>query len=42
MADGLAMTTAITAWATAINYGAGGPTDVEGRLIARHLAKHIP
>jgi len=25
-----------------INYGAGGPTDVEGRLIARHLAKHIP
>jgi len=25
-----------------INYGAGGPTDVEGRLIAKHLAKHIP
>ena len=25
-----------------INYGAGGPTDVEGRLISRHLAKHIP
>jgi putative tricarboxylic transport membrane protein len=25
-----------------INYGAGGPTDVEGRLIARNLAKHIP
>lgn len=25
-----------------INYGAGGPTDVEGRVIARHLAKHIP
>ncbi len=24
-----------------INYGAGGPTDVEGRLIARHLARHI-
>lgn len=24
-----------------INYGAGGPTDVEGRLLARHLAKHI-
>ena len=24
-----------------INYGAGGPTDVEGRLVARHLAKHI-
>ena len=25
-----------------INYAAGGPTDVEGRLLARHLAKHIP
>jgi tripartite-type tricarboxylate transporter receptor subunit TctC len=25
-----------------INYAAGGPTDVEGRLIAKHLAKHIP
>ena len=25
-----------------INYGAGGPTDVEGRLLARNLAKHIP
>ncbi len=25
-----------------INYGAGGPTDVEGRLLAKHLAKHIP
>src|SRR3990167_9275607 len=25
-----------------INYGVGGPTDIEGRLIARHLAKHIP
>jgi tripartite-type tricarboxylate transporter receptor subunit TctC len=25
-----------------INYTAGGPTDVEGRLVARHLAKHIP
>ena len=25
-----------------INYGAGGPTDVEGRLVAKHLAKHIP
>lgn len=25
-----------------INYGAGGPTDVEGRLIAKHLVKHIP
>jgi tripartite-type tricarboxylate transporter receptor subunit TctC len=25
-----------------INYAAGGPTDVEGRLIAKHLGKHIP
>ena len=25
-----------------INYAAGGPTDVEGRIIAKHLAKHIP
>jgi len=25
-----------------INYGAGGPTDIEGRIVARHLAKHIP
>jgi tripartite-type tricarboxylate transporter receptor subunit TctC len=25
-----------------INYAAGGPTDIEGRLIARHLNKHIP
>src|SRR5438552_1126884 len=25
-----------------INYAAGGPTDIEGRIIARHLAKHIP
>lgn len=25
-----------------INYGAGGPTDIEGRMVARHLAKHIP
>lgn len=25
-----------------INYSAGGPTDVEMRLIARHLVKHIP
>jgi len=25
-----------------INYGAGGPTDIEGRIIARHLAGHIP
>ncbi|MEE9231132.1 MAG: hypothetical protein V3U86_10545 [Acidobacteriota bacterium] len=25
-----------------INYGAGGPTDIEGRIVARHLGKHIP
>jgi tripartite-type tricarboxylate transporter receptor subunit TctC len=25
-----------------INYGAGGPTDIEGRIVARHLAGHIP
>lgn len=25
-----------------INYAAGGPTDIEGRLVARHLARHIP
>jgi tripartite-type tricarboxylate transporter receptor subunit TctC len=25
-----------------INFAAGGPTDIEGRLVARHLAKHIP
>ncbi|HWG06519.1 MAG TPA: hypothetical protein VG271_16020 [Beijerinckiaceae bacterium] len=25
-----------------IDYTAGGPTDTEGRLLARHLAKHIP
>lgn len=24
-----------------INFAAGGPTDIEGRLFARHLAKHI-
>ncbi len=24
-----------------INYAAGGPADVEGRVVARHLAKHI-
>src|SRR5262249_37242872 len=24
------------------NFAAGGPTDIEGRIIARHLAKHIP
>ncbi|HXG49848.1 MAG TPA: hypothetical protein VNN77_00380 [candidate division Zixibacteria bacterium] len=25
-----------------INFAAGGPTDIEGRVIARHLSKHIP
>lgn len=25
-----------------INFAAGGPTDMEGRLLARHLGKHIP
>ncbi|MFW5835245.1 MAG: Bug family tripartite tricarboxylate transporter substrate binding protein, partial [Pseudomonadota bacterium] len=25
-----------------INYGPGGPTDIEGRIVARHLAEHIP
>jgi tripartite-type tricarboxylate transporter receptor subunit TctC len=25
-----------------INYPAGGPTDIEGRIIARHLDRHIP
>src|SRR5262245_58097131 len=25
-----------------INFAAGGPTDLEGRLFAKHLAKHIP
>jgi tripartite-type tricarboxylate transporter receptor subunit TctC len=24
-----------------INYSAGGPTDIEGRIVARHLARHI-
>jgi tripartite-type tricarboxylate transporter receptor subunit TctC len=24
-----------------VNYAAGGPTDIEGRLLARHLPKHI-
>ena len=25
-----------------VNYDAGGPTDLEARLLARHLVKHIP
>ena len=25
-----------------INFGAGGPADIEGRIVARHLGKHIP
>jgi len=25
-----------------INYPAGGPTDIEGRIVARHLPKHVP
>jgi len=25
-----------------INFAAGGPTDIEGRIVARHLAKHLP
>jgi tripartite-type tricarboxylate transporter receptor subunit TctC len=25
-----------------INFGAGGPTDIEGRLLAKHIARHIP
>ena len=24
-----------------INYGAGGPADIEGRLFARHIGRHI-
>src|SRR5712671_5299948 len=24
-----------------VNYAAGGPTDIEGRLFARHIARHI-
>jgi len=24
-----------------INFAAGGPTDIEGRLLARHIGKHI-
>lgn len=25
-----------------INYATGGPTDIEGRLVAKHLPKHVP
>ncbi len=25
-----------------INFGAGGPADIEGRIVARHLVNHIP
>jgi len=25
-----------------INFSAGGPTDIEGRIVARHLPRHIP
>ena len=25
-----------------INFGAGGPADIEGRIVARHLTRHIP
>ena len=25
-----------------INFAAGGPTDIEGRIVARHLARYIP
>ena len=25
-----------------INFAAGGPTDIEGRIVARFLARHIP
>lgn len=25
-----------------INFGAGGPTDIEGRIFAKHLTRHIP
>src|SRR5262245_30932712 len=24
-----------------VNYAAGGPTDIEGRLLAKHIARHI-
>ena len=25
-----------------INFAAGGPTDIEGRVFAKHLGRHIP
>ena len=25
-----------------VNYPAGGPTDIEGRIVAQHLPDHIP
>src|SRR5262245_62257442 len=25
-----------------INFAAGGPTDIEGRIFAKHIGKHIP
>ena len=25
-----------------INFAAGGPTDIEGRLVARFLGRHLP
>ena len=25
-----------------VNYPAGGPTDIEGRIVAQHLPAHIP
>ena len=25
-----------------VNYAAGGPTDIESRVFARHIGKHIP
>ena len=25
-----------------VNFSVGGPTDIEGRLVAKHLSKHIP
>ena len=25
-----------------INYPAGGPSDIEGRIVAQHLPNHIP